>query len=207
MQSVHRAPFRAHVNAGFRVSVLSVVFSLATSAGAIAIGLATSTIVLVAFGAIDLLDAIGSVALAYHFKHGLRHDALSDELERIAHRIVLIGLLVVGVSAVAGGIIRLGLDQSGSTASAGIVLAAVSLVILALLSWRKVVVAGRIGSAALRSDGHLSAIGATQAGIALAGTATTEWFGWSNADAIATIVIGIVAVAVSGRSWWNHARD
>jgi divalent metal cation (Fe/Co/Zn/Cd) transporter len=201
VQPVHRA----HLNAGFRVSVLSVVFTLATSVAAMALGIATSTIVLVAFGAIGLLDAIGSVALAYHFKHGLRHEQLSEELERVAHRIVLVGLLVVGASAVVAGVTRLALGQSSSATAAGTALAAVSLLILATFALRKTVVARRIGSAALRSDGHLSAIGAAQAAIAVAGAAAAEWFGWSSADAFATTVVGVVAVAVSGRAWLKHA--
>jgi divalent metal cation (Fe/Co/Zn/Cd) transporter len=181
------------------------VFTLATSAAAVALGIATSTIVLIAFGAIGLLDAIGSVALAYHFKHGLRHEQLSEELERVAHRIVLVGLLVVGASAVVAGVTRLALEQSSSSTAAGTALAAVSLFILATFALRKTVVARRIGSAALRSDGHLSAIGAAQAAIAIAGTAAAEWFGWSSADAFATTLVGVVAVAVSGRAWLKHA--
>jgi divalent metal cation (Fe/Co/Zn/Cd) transporter len=198
---------RHHVNAGFRISVISASFTLVSSAAAIAIGIATSTVVLLAFGAIGLLDAIGSVTLAYHFRHALRHDALSNELERIAHRVVLIGLLVVGVSAVVVGIVRLALDESSETTTAGIVLAAVSLFVLTLLSCRKTVIARRIGSAALRSDGHLSAIGAAQAAVALAGTASAYWFGWSSADAVATTVLGVLAIAVSGASWYTHLND
>ncbi len=201
MQPVHRT----HVNAGFRISVLSVVFTIVTSTAAIALGIATSTIVLVAFGGIGVLDAIGSIALAYHFKHGLRHDELSDELERVAHRIVLVGLLVVGASAVVAGVTRLALQESSSTTTAGIVLSAVSVVVLSLLAWRKTVIARRVSSPALRSDGHLSAIGATQAAIALAGTAATAAFGWSYADAAATAVVGALALAVAGSAWRKHA--
>jgi divalent metal cation (Fe/Co/Zn/Cd) transporter len=201
VQPVHRQ----HVNAGFRISVISVAFTLATSAAAIGLGIATSTAVLLAFGAIGLLDAVGSVTLAYHFKHALRHDALSDELERLAHRVVLIGLFVVGLSAVVVGVVRLALGSSSATTAAGIALAAVSLVVLTLLAWRKTVIARRIGSPALRTDGHLSAIGAAQAAVALGGTAATYWFGWSFADAIATMVVGVLAITVFAASWMAHA--
>jgi divalent metal cation (Fe/Co/Zn/Cd) transporter len=198
---------RHHVNAGFRISVISASFTLASSAAAISVGIATSTVVLLAFGAVGLLDAVGSIALAYHFKHGLRHDALSDELERLAHRIVLTGLLVVGLSAVIVGATRLALGASSDTTIAGIVLASVSLAVLSVLAWRKTVIARRVGSAALRSDGHLSAIGAAQAGVALAGTAATYWFDWSSADAIATTVVGVLAITVSAASWYSHSRS
>src|SRR5262249_22003816 len=150
---------------------------------------------------------IGSIALAYHFTHALRHDALSDELERLAHRIVLTGLLVVGLSAVIVGTMRLALATSSDTTVAGIVLAAVSFVVLSVLAWRKTAIARRIGSAALRSDGHLSAIGAAQAAVALAGTAAAYSFGWSSADAIATTVVGVLAIVVATASWYSHSRS
>jgi hypothetical protein len=42
-----------------------------------------------------------------HFRRGLQREVLSDRLERLAHRIVLLGLTVVGCAAVVGGIARL----------------------------------------------------------------------------------------------------
>jgi divalent metal cation (Fe/Co/Zn/Cd) transporter len=203
VQAVHRQ----HINAGLRISVLSIAFTLATSAASIALGIATSTVVLLAFGAVGLLDAIGSSALAYHFRHALRHDELSEELERIAHRIVIAGLFVVGLTAVVVGLVRLALGASSATTAASIALAAVSLVGLCVLAWRKSVIARRVGSAALRSDGHLSAIGAAQAVVALLGTAAAYWFSWSFADAVATTAVGVLAIAVSATSWYAYVRQ
>ena len=53
----------------------------------------------VAFGAIGFVDAVGSVALVYHFHHAMRHDALAEHLEQLAHRVVVTGLFLVGLGA------------------------------------------------------------------------------------------------------------
>jgi divalent metal cation (Fe/Co/Zn/Cd) transporter len=113
----------------------------------------------------------------------------------------LIGLLVVGSTAILGGVIRLADVRPSSSSVAGMVLAGVSLVVLLALSGRKRQVANRISSNALRSDGHLSAVGAMLAAVTLVGTVVERWLGWSWADAAATIVLGVVAVWLAISTW------
>jgi divalent metal cation (Fe/Co/Zn/Cd) transporter len=189
------------VNSALLVSAVSVAWTVVSSSLAITIGLQSHTAVLVAFGAIGIVDAIGSVALVYHFQHGLRHDRLSDELEKLAHRTVLVGLFSVGCASVLGGAIRLTLGQASEPSDLGLVLAAISVLALIALSARKQQVAGRIASKALLSDGHLSAVGAMQAVVTLAGTAIAGRLGWHWADAAATILVGSVAVGVAVLTW------
>jgi divalent metal cation (Fe/Co/Zn/Cd) transporter len=192
---------RPHVNAALRVSMFSVAWTFASSVLAVIIGVRGNTTVLVAFGAVGIIDAIGSTTLTYHFLHGLRHNQLSETLESLAHRVVLVGLLVVGSAAVLGGLIRLAVVRSSGSSDAGVVLAAVSLLVLLVLSGRKQQVARRISSNALRSDGHLSAVGAMLAAVTLAGTVVERSLGWHWADAAATIVLGAVAVWLAISTW------
>lgn len=192
---------RPHVNAALRISMLSVIWTLVSSVLAVIIGIGSRTTVLVAFGAVGIVDAIGSATLTYHFLHGLRHNELSDTLESLAHRVVLVGLLLVGGAAVLGGAIRWAVVRSSGSSDAGVVLAAVSFVALLVLSGRKQQVARRISSSALRSDGHLSAVGAMLAAVTLAGTVVERWLGWHWADAAATIVLGVVAVWLAMSTW------
>jgi divalent metal cation (Fe/Co/Zn/Cd) transporter len=185
------------VNAAFVVSALSVVWTVAASTASLALGLRSHTMVLVAFGAIGFVDAVGSIALVYHFRHAMRHDRLSDELEELAHRIVLAGLLLVGCLAIIVGLARLAMGKSGEASDAGVLVAAVSLVALTVLSVRKQLLARNVSSNALRSDGHLSGIGALQAAVTLLGTTATRWLAWQWADAAATTVVGCVAVTLA----------
>lgn len=192
---------RADANAARWVSVQSVVWTVAASAVSIALGIGANSAVLVAFGCIGLVDAVGSIALAYHFHHTVRLDRFSDEFERLAHRVVLIGLASVGLTAIATGIVRLSMGESGGASPGAMVVAAASLVALTLLSTRKRSIARRVSSAALLSDAHLSAVGAAQAAVALVGTAATQALGWWWSDSVATTVVGCVAVILAARSW------
>lgn len=185
------------------MSTVSVGWTVVSGALAIALGIHDDSAVLVAFGAVGVVDAVGSAALVHHFRHGLKHDELSDRFERRAHRIVLVGMAAVGVAAVVGGVTRLlfGVETEGTVA--GAVLAAISLVVLLELSSRKRRIGRSILSHALVSDGHLSGIGALQAAVALAGTVATGVFGWDWADASATAVVGGGAIVLAVQS----ARD
>jgi ferrous-iron efflux pump FieF len=180
-----------------RVSELSVVWTVIASSIAITLGVRSESVVLIAFGAIGIVDAIGSVALVHHFRHALRTSELSDRFERRAHLIVITGLGTLGVATIVVSTLRLITGASAEASSAGAVIAGVSLVALVGLAARKQWVARRVGSPALLADGYLSAIGALQAAVALAGLAATRWLGWHWADAVAAIVVGAVALTLA----------
>jgi divalent metal cation (Fe/Co/Zn/Cd) transporter len=148
-----------------------------------------------------VVDAVGSIALTYHFRHALRHDELSERFESVAHRVVLAGLLSVGSVAIVIGAVRLASGHSGGSSDAGVVLASVSLVLLLVLSSQKQRIARRVDSSALRSDGHLSGVGATFAAITLAGTGLERWLGWHWTDSTATMILGAIAVWLAVTTW------
>lgn len=191
---------RADVRAAFVVSVLSIVWTVLTGTAAVVLGVTSGSVVLIAFGAVGGLDALGSAALAYHFRHVLLHDSFSEELERLAHRIVNIGLVVVGAAAVVGGVLRLVLGGATASSVAGTAIAGVSVIVLIGLSRRKIVLAPKVRSRALRSDGYLSAVGAGQAAVTLLGT-LTALIGWHWADPAAAVAVGVVALTVGVQSW------
>jgi divalent metal cation (Fe/Co/Zn/Cd) transporter len=184
------------IRVAWLVSLVSVGWTVVAGTAAVAIGASAQSAVLVAFGAIGFVDTLGSVALVYHFHHAMRHDALAEHLERLAHRVVAIGLFVVGLSAVVVGAARLAGGSEADDSFAGTVLAAVSVVVLAALSRRKQLVARRVASPALLADAYLSAVGAAQASVALFGT-VARGFGWGSADAIAAATVGVVAMATA----------
>ncbi|HET7488862.1 MAG TPA: hypothetical protein VFJ85_13115 [Acidimicrobiales bacterium] len=193
-------PDPAAVHAARTVSLQSVAWTLVAGSASIAIGVAQGSAVLTAFGAIGLVDAVGSAALAHHFHHGLRHAALADHLERLAHRVVLAGLLAVGVGAMAAGAVRLAADRATESSALGTAIAAASLLVLLVLCRRKRRLATEVGSPALRSDGFLSGIGAAQASVTLGGAAAAS-VGLRWADPGAAMVLGAVAVAVGAWTW------
>jgi divalent metal cation (Fe/Co/Zn/Cd) transporter len=192
---------------GRRISELSIGWTLVTGAVAVAFGIASGSAALAAFGFVGLVDLVGSVALVHHFRHALRTDALSDRFEQRAHRIVTVGLLTVGSLAVVVSAARLATGHVRRTAPSELVIAAASLFGLVVLATRKIAIARAIPSAALRSDGFLSAIGAAQACVVIIGAAAAVFLSWRWADDAAALAIGLVAVTVAVHNRPGRSHD
>jgi divalent metal cation (Fe/Co/Zn/Cd) transporter len=185
---------------GRRISELSIGWTLVCGAFAVAFGIAAGSAALAAFGLVGLIDVVGSVALVHHFRHALRTDALSDRFEQRAHRIVTAGLFAVGSLAVTVSAARLATGHLRQASAPEVVIASASVVGLVALAIRKIAIARAIPSQALRSDGHLSGIGAAQACVIVVGSAAAAFLSWRWADDAAALVIGLAAVTLALRS-------
>jgi divalent metal cation (Fe/Co/Zn/Cd) transporter len=185
------------LRAGVRVSVASMAWTIITSALALAVGLHDHSLVLISFGLTGILDAAGSATLVAHFRHALHHEAFSERHERRSLLVVTAGLAVVAAVTAAESTRRLIERAPSHAAPAGVVVAAASIVVLAVLSYRKGAIAARIPSPALAADGWLSATGCLLAVVTVAGTGLTSAYGWWWADPTAAIAIAIVAAILA----------
>ena len=184
---------RDGLRAAFRVSATSVAWTVAASAAAIVAGIMAHALVLVVFGLTGVLDAAGSWALALHFKHALKHEAISPSRERLSLRIVSIGLVSIGLFAIEESTRRL-IARSGARSSlVGIVITAVSIVALTVLTVRKRAIARRVKSGALWADSWLSATGAALAVIAVAGIASSSDHGLYWVDPATALLVALLA--------------
>lgn len=178
-----------------RISVASAVWTLAASTSAIVIGFTDDSLALIAFGVVGVLDCTASVALVAHFRDA-RSGGTAEHLERLALRVVTIGLVTVGLTTAVVSVLHL-LDRTATNGSLqSVVLAAASLLTLSLLSLRKRHVSMRLPSHALFADSRLSAIGAVLAAVTLGGTAASGSLGWWWADPAAALTIASVAIAL-----------
>jgi divalent metal cation (Fe/Co/Zn/Cd) transporter len=190
--SLINADFRS----GLRVSLLSILWTMAASAVSITVGLSAGSLVLVAFGCTGFLDAAGSIALVIHFRHALKHEVFSHRRERIAFLIVNGGLAMVAVTTVAESVGRLISGSHGGRSVVGIIVAAGSIAVLALLARRKIAIGRAIRSRALVADGLLTTTGAVLAVVTVAGTVLAA-VGWWWADPVAALAVAIGALGVA----------
>jgi divalent metal cation (Fe/Co/Zn/Cd) transporter len=184
------------IHSGAAISVFSIVWTVATSSVAVAVGLSNSSLVLVAFGCTGFLDAAGSAALVLHFRHALRHGALSDRHEAIALNVVTLGLVAVALATSAESVRRLVDSRPVGHTALGLAAAAASAVVLPPVSVVKRRLGRRIPSHALVADGWLSLVGGSLACVTVAGTILSDHgVGW--ADPTAALVVGVTAFAIA----------
>jgi divalent metal cation (Fe/Co/Zn/Cd) transporter len=156
-------------------------------------------LLLVAFGAVGALDAVGSMVLVVHF----RHPTHSHRRERRALQIIATGMAVIALVTVVVSIHRLA-DHSHSRASGlGVAVAASSVVVLMVLAIGKGRVGRRIGSRALVADSHVSTMGSFLALLTVAGTIVSTHLGWWWLDPAGSLAVALVAAAVAARHVQN----
>jgi divalent metal cation (Fe/Co/Zn/Cd) transporter len=186
---------RCPLVAALWVSYAAVCWSVLAGSASVAVGIQSRSTALVGTGADVLADMLSSLVLIWRFRGELQRRHPSDAVERRAHRVSSIALIIVAVGIAATGAVRLVSGGGASADSAATIAAAVSLVVLPVFAIAKYRIASTIPSAALRMDGHITFVGATMAAITLVGLALTAMLGWSAADSIAALGVALVAAA------------
>jgi divalent metal cation (Fe/Co/Zn/Cd) transporter len=204
MGTPHRSPSDEHLRAALRVSVFSVCWTVAASTTAIVAGLVSRALVLIVFGLTGLLDAVGSWALALHFRHALKHQQVSDLRERNALRVVSAGLLAIGAFTIEESARRLATGSHAETSAVGIAIAAASIIVLTALTLRKRTVSRLVLSNALLADSWLSATGGALAAISVAGAALSSSASWI--DPVTALAVALIAAAMGIRFLRNEQR-
>jgi divalent metal cation (Fe/Co/Zn/Cd) transporter len=179
--------------AALRVSWLSIVVGTASGAASTALGLRAASLALVGAGATVLVDVSSSAVLVWRFRVGHRH----ERAERWAHTAAASALVVLSVVLAASSLHRLVGGGSTDPSTGSVVVAVVALLVLPALALAKYRVAAQVGSGALRTDAHITSVGAATAFLGLAGLVGSAW-GAGAADAVAALLVAVVAGATGG---------
>lgn len=177
------------VAAAVRVSSISIAWSLVVGSVAVVIGIAESSLALVALGLESLIDGSASVMLVWRFGVERRDPDRARRVEHVASRVIAVTLLVVAAYVTAQAVRALVTGSEPDGEVAGVVIAGASIVVLPFLAVVKFRLARRLQSAALRGDGVLTAAGAVLACAVLLGLVGNGAFGWWWSDAVAALLI------------------
>jgi divalent metal cation (Fe/Co/Zn/Cd) transporter len=188
------------------VSVVSLGSTLAASSCGLVIGLSARSLVLIAFAFVGAFDSVGTAGLVVQFGRVLRAGTVSERLERAVLKLVAFGMWAVAAGTFVQSVIRLASDDVADAPVAGTVLAAISMVVLIVLGWRKASIGRSIPSPALIADSHLTKFGAVLALITLVGTASASTVGWRWLDPGAALLVAAGMVAVGGAVFRDSVR-
>jgi divalent metal cation (Fe/Co/Zn/Cd) transporter len=170
-------------------------------AAAFVVSTITGSLALAGFALTALLDSSASVILVWRFRRERSDPEAAERVERRAQGFIALAMLIVALYV---GFEAVGALVNGSHADEsllGIVLAALSLLILPWLGRLKLGVASGLPSRALRGDGVLTLAAATLAAITLVALLATGALGWWWADPGAALIIagalGLEAIRVA----------
>lgn len=177
---------------GVLLAVLTVCWDLVEGLVAIVAGLASGSVALLGFGVDSFIETASAVIVGTRFAYEMKGVSAerAERAEKVASRIAGILLLLLAVYLLADSVIRLfagGREPRPSIA--GIVITALSLVVMPLLGRAKLKTASAARSPALRADAYETITCAWLSFATLAGLGLNALFGWWWADPLAALIL------------------
>jgi divalent metal cation (Fe/Co/Zn/Cd) transporter len=172
-------------------------YNLIEATIALAAGAVASSTALMGFGLDSLIEVASAAAVAWQFS-GKDPEAR----ERNALKVIALSFFALAAYVTAESVHSLlGGDTAGHS-PAGIVLAAVSLVVMPVLSYAQRRAGREVGSASAVADSKQTLLCTYLSGVLLVGLLLNSLLGWSWADPVVALVIAVVAVR-EGRDAWR----
>lgn len=164
---------------------------------AISAGTQASSTALIGFGLDSVIEVASAAAVAWQFS-----GADPEARERTALTVIAVSFFVLAAYVTVDSIRSLVGSVPAEHSTVGIGLAAVSLVVMPLLSYAQRRAGRELGSASAVADSKQTLLCTYLSGILLVGLLLNSLFGWSFADPIVALVIAAVAVK-EGRTAWR----
>jgi divalent metal cation (Fe/Co/Zn/Cd) transporter len=175
----------------------TITYNIIEAVVAISAGAVASSSALIGFGLDSLIEVSSAAAVYWQFS-----GSDPEARERATLRIIAVSFFALaGYVTVESLRSLLGGETAGSS-TAGIVLAAVSLVVMPLLSYAQRRAGRELGSASAVADSNQTLLCTYLSGVLLVGLLLNLLFGWSWADPVVALVIAAVAVK-EGRTAWR----
>ncbi|PZG24098.1 cobalt transporter [Spongiactinospora gelatinilytica] len=174
----------------------TIAYNLAEAAVALTAGVVASSGALIGFGLDSLVEVASATAVAWQFSA-----ADPQRRERVTLR-----LIAISFYALAGYVVfdsartLLGADQAEHS-TPGLVLAALSLLVMPFLSHAQRRTGRELGSATAVADSKQTLLCTYLSAVLLAGLALNSLFGWHWADPIAALVIAAIAAKEGYAAW------
>jgi divalent metal cation (Fe/Co/Zn/Cd) transporter len=175
----------------------SVAYNIAEAVVAIWAGRAADSTALVGFGLDSTVEVMSGLVILWQFRHPFPEDR-----EHQARRLIAVSFFALAAYVTVESMRALVLREQPDTSLVGIALAALSLMVMPLLSrWQRRT--GReLGSGAVVADGTQTLLCTYLSAVLLVGLLANAMLGWWWLDAVAALVIAGVAVR-EGRSSWR----
>jgi divalent metal cation (Fe/Co/Zn/Cd) transporter len=186
---------------------LTIVWNVIEAVVAISAGIAAGSIALIGFGFDSTVEVGSAFVVVWQFRGELR-GGYDEARERTALTLIAISFFVLAAYVVVEAARDLFLvDDEAAESTVGIVLAALSLLIMPALAIAKRRIAASLGSATLRADAAETMLCAWLSAVLLGGLVLNAVVGWWWADPLAAIGIAGFAVKEGTEAWQAESCD
>lgn len=183
---------RAFVRKGLELTIFTVAWNVIEGLIAITAGVFANSVALISFGIDSFVESTSAGVLTWRLQHELKNDSVesAEKAEKLASKVAGSILLLLAVYIVIdAGRRLLGFGGEAEKSWIGIVLTAISVIVMPFVARAKLKVAAAINSKALRADA-METLACTWLSIAtLSGLGLNMAFGWTWADPISALLI------------------
>ena len=163
---------------------------------AIASGVASSSVALIGFGLDSVVEVLSAAAVAWQFT---RRDP--EKFEKPVLRVIAVSFFLLAAWVSVNAVLSLAGVFEPKHSTIGIILTALSVIIMPLLSLAEYRTGRELGSATAIADSRQTLICSLLSAAVLVGLALNSLFGWWWADSVAALVIVVFAVREGSEAW------
>ncbi|MEP6729014.1 MAG: cation transporter [bacterium] len=173
---------------GLRLNYLTIAYNVVEAVASLVTGLLAGSVALIGFGLDSVIEVTASGAAQWRLRSDLE-PVRRARVEHIAVRVIGWTFIVLATYVFVDGAKTLLLREEPERSVVGIVILALSAVVMPVLARAKGRVARALSSRALEADATQTSLCAYLSVIALAGVALNAVFGWWWADPVAALAM------------------
>ncbi len=188
---------RVLLRRGLRLEYLTVGWNVFEGVIAVAAGLASGSVALVAFGIDSFVEIISGLVLIWRLRtedRGALDEEAVERVERRAELLVGVSFLLLAAYVAFEAVQALLASEAPDASPVGIVLTSVSIAVMLWLARAKLVTGQALGSRALVADSRQTRACWYLSAVALAGLGLNALLGWWWADPLAALAIAVLLV-------------
>lgn len=174
----------------------SVAYNVVEAIVSIAAGAAASSIALVGFGLDSLVEVGSGLVILWQFRH-----RMPETREKQALKLIALSFFALASYVAFESVRTLFVERDVDHSTVGIVIAALSLLVMPFLSWAQRRTGRELGSGSVVADSKQTLLCTYLSAVLLVGLLLNSLFGWWWADAVAGLVIAGVAVREGLEAW------
>jgi divalent metal cation (Fe/Co/Zn/Cd) transporter len=196
------------IRQAFQLEYVTLAWMTIEAGVALGSGILANSLVLVAFGIDSVIEFLSAAVLLWRLNVELRHNqSFAENAEKVASRIggALLFLLAVYVVAAAGW--KLWTRQGAEFSPLGLLISVLAIPIMYVLSRRKLELAQRLGSRALRADAAEGIACGWLAFVVVAALIAQLLFGAWWVDGVASIAIVYFLIREGREAWEEECCD
>jgi len=198
---------QAGLRTGLRLEVFTVGWNVIEAVVAIGAGAIAGSVALVGFGLDSVIESISGLALYHRLRGELNGDeSRNDEREKRALLFVGVSFFLIAAYVTYESLATLLSREAPEHSVPGIVLAALSLIVMPVLGWRKLVTARALQSRALEADAMETFVCAYLSFALLIGLLLNSMFDWWWADPVAALAM-LPLIIHEGREAIEESRE